>query len=146
MVALTGTDDFGHFVTFTTMTNAEGYYIFSDLRPGTYQIVESPPTAFVHGPSNPGSNGGDAGVRTLANINLPVGVNSVSNNFAEERRKKSRPRRPGVLCGPIIRRAPACMMPTPHDSGPAIRDSRNSSTAGEVPKGVGDVPECSLRI
>ncbi len=42
-VTLTGTDKFGNAVNTTTMTNANGYYIFTGLNPGTYQITVTVP-------------------------------------------------------------------------------------------------------
>ena len=42
-VTLTGTDDLGNPVTLTTTTDADGSYVFTDLRPGTYAVTETQP-------------------------------------------------------------------------------------------------------
>ncbi len=39
----------------TTVTNADGWYEFTDLPPGTYDIIEAQPTAFLDGLDTPGT-------------------------------------------------------------------------------------------
>ena len=43
-IILTGTNDLGQSVRVTTTTDANGYYIFTGLRPGTYTVTEVQPT------------------------------------------------------------------------------------------------------
>jgi uncharacterized repeat protein (TIGR01451 family) len=51
-IILTGTNDLGQSVIITTTTDANGYYLFASLRPGTYTVTEVQPT---------GSSGGGGG-------------------------------------------------------------------------------------
>jgi len=55
-IILTGTNDLGQSVIITTTTDANGYYIFASLRPGTYTVTEVQPTGSTGGGS--GNNGG----------------------------------------------------------------------------------------
>ena len=48
-IILTGTNDLGQSVRVTTTTNANGYYIFTGLRPGTYTVTEAQPAATCSG-------------------------------------------------------------------------------------------------
>ena len=57
-VTLTGTNDLGQPVSASTTTNAAGYYEFTGLRPGSYQVVETQPAAFLDGKDTAGSTGG----------------------------------------------------------------------------------------
>lgn len=82
-VTLTGTNDLGAPVSFTTTTAADGSYSFIKLRPGTYKVVETQPTNFLDGGTNVGSVGGVAGVNQISSISLPTSVNATSYNFGE---------------------------------------------------------------
>ena len=42
----------------TTVTNADGYYEFNNLKPGLYSVVEVQPTGYVQGLDTAGSLGG----------------------------------------------------------------------------------------
>jgi uncharacterized repeat protein (TIGR01451 family) len=66
-------------VTFTTTTDENGNYTFSNVNPGTYTVSTGTPTDFVFQSSNPGSTGGTAGNNQIGSINL--GTNSTSNNI-----------------------------------------------------------------
>ena len=46
-IDLTGTDDLGASVALATTTNAAGDYSFTNLRPGTYSVVESQPAGYA---------------------------------------------------------------------------------------------------
>ena len=43
-VTLIGTDDLGDTVSTFAMTDAIGFYAFTDLRPGTYTLTEAQPS------------------------------------------------------------------------------------------------------
>ncbi|QXE21352.1 conserved repeat domain protein [Richelia sinica FACHB-800] len=81
-ITLTGTNDLGS-VTLTTTTAADGSYSFGNLRPGTYQLVESQPDGFLDGKDAVGSQGGTLGNDQVSNIILTSGTNGVNNNFGE---------------------------------------------------------------
>ncbi len=55
-VNLTGTDQFGDSVFATTDTDADGYYSFTDLVPGEYQVEFVRPTGYAYSPQNQGSD------------------------------------------------------------------------------------------
>lgn len=57
-VTLTGTDLTGAFVTRTTTTATDGSYLFEDLAPGTYRLVETQPSRYEDGQDHLGTNGG----------------------------------------------------------------------------------------
>jgi uncharacterized repeat protein (TIGR01451 family) len=84
-ITLTGKDDRGVDVTYTTYTAADGTYSFTGLRPGTYNVVETQPAGYIDGaaPVTPGSTGGTAGANRISSVTLVQGDNSVNNNFAE---------------------------------------------------------------
>jgi protocatechuate 3,4-dioxygenase beta subunit len=82
-LTLTGTDDLGNPVSATTTTAADGTYKFGNLRPGTYQIVETQPANYIDGKATAGSVGGTVGINLLGGIPLPASTNAVSYNFGE---------------------------------------------------------------
>ncbi len=83
-VTLSGTNDLGASVTLTTTTDGIGAYNFTNLRPGTYTIVETQPAGYLDGKDTQGSPGtGVAGNDSFTNIILPAGFNGVNNNFGE---------------------------------------------------------------
>ena len=91
-VVLTGTDDLGQVVTFTTTTLADGSYVFNNLRPGlSYQVVKTNPSpAIVNevGGAFPGKDVANTtrGVRiddnTINTIALESGTKVTKTNFA----------------------------------------------------------------
>ena len=56
-LTLTGTNDLGNSVNATTTTAADGTYSFNNLRPGTYQVVETQPANYLDGKATVGSIG-----------------------------------------------------------------------------------------
>lgn len=82
-LALTGTDDLGQPVSQLATTNATGFYQFTDLRPGTYQIVEQQPTGYLDGKDTVGTPGGTTTDDQFASILLPMGYAGQNNNFGE---------------------------------------------------------------
>jgi len=49
VITIDGTNDLGNPVMFTTKTNANGAYAFSNLRPGSYNITETQPNGYIDG-------------------------------------------------------------------------------------------------
>ena len=54
-MTLTGTDIFGASVTRTTVTNANGFYQFVNLMPGTYHVNQTQPTKYKDGKDTVGN-------------------------------------------------------------------------------------------
>ncbi|GEM_PF-648534 len=82
LVTLNGTDDLGA-VNKTAVTDANGFYQFLTLRPGTYNVAEAQPALFLDGKDTAGTTGGTVSNDLLSSIVLPAGAASVSNNFGE---------------------------------------------------------------
>ena len=82
-VTLTGTDDLGNPVSLSTTTDANGGYSFSNLRPGSYSVVETQPAGYLDGKDTAGSTGGAVTNDAISTITLAAGANSVNNNFGE---------------------------------------------------------------
>jgi uncharacterized protein (DUF2141 family) len=83
-VTLTGTDDHGQAVTQVQYTGAlDGFYQFTNLRPGTYTISEGGAPGFLDGKETIGTPGGTTGKDQFSNIVLASGVTGTNNNFGE---------------------------------------------------------------
>ena len=83
-ITLTGTDDLGNPVTLVTTTDADGNYIFEDLRPGVYTVTETQPTGYGDGGETAGTTGGDTSTNdVIANIVLASNTDSTGNDFDE---------------------------------------------------------------
>nr|MCU0706365.1 SpaA isopeptide-forming pilin-related protein [Fimbriiglobus sp.] len=67
-----------------TTTDANGFYDFGQLQPGTYEVRQTQPAGFNDGLDTPGSTGGTAPQNDrLISIPLAAGQNSQNNNFGE---------------------------------------------------------------
>jgi uncharacterized repeat protein (TIGR01451 family) len=85
-ITLTGTDDLGNPVNLSTTTNASGVYSFTGLRPGTYSLTETQPSAWVDGLDALGSgatSAGTLGADTVTGIVLASGQSATGYNFGE---------------------------------------------------------------
>jgi hypothetical protein len=83
-VTLTGTDDRGAAVNMPATTGADGAYLFTSLRPGTYTITEMQPAGYADGTDTQGTPGtGTTSNDVFSNIVLGPAVNGQSNNFGE---------------------------------------------------------------
>ena len=97
-VVLTGTNDLGIITPQTLTTTQAGFYSFTNLRPGTYRVSETQPTAFADGRDTPGTpGGGTSPVNDIIDtITLTQGLTSPNNNFGERLL-------PGSLSGYVYR-------------------------------------------
>ncbi len=70
-----------------TTTDANGYYEFLNLQPGTYTVRETQPTDYLDGKDNAGTLGGtvfnDAAEDQIQLITLQAGDDSQNNDFGE---------------------------------------------------------------
>jgi LPXTG-site transpeptidase (sortase) family protein len=82
-IDLSGTDDLGNPVTASSTTDVNGAYSFDNLRPGTYVITETQPSAYLDGKDTIGTPGGTTGSDTFTAIVLNSGVDGINNNFGE---------------------------------------------------------------
>jgi hypothetical protein len=86
-ITLRGTNDLGEEVMLTTYTDSDGAYKFENLRPGTYEIVESQPEGWDDGLESPdgGSLGGTVGDDQYSNIQLTAAnMNGTGYTFGEQ--------------------------------------------------------------
>jgi hypothetical protein len=83
VITLSGTDDQGNTVALTATTDANGFYQFANLRPGSYTLKQDEPAGFLDGKDTIGSQGGTAGSDQMTGITLATGTNGVNNNFGE---------------------------------------------------------------
>ncbi len=82
-VALTGADDQGAPVSLSQATDADGTYLFADLRPGQYHITETQPANFAQGINTIGTAGGSLSAVDQFFLALPDGVDGMNYNFGE---------------------------------------------------------------
>ncbi|WP_254506789.1 SdrD B-like domain-containing protein [Anatilimnocola floriformis] len=66
-----------------TVTDANGFYKFENLAPGTYMVRETQPSNYIHGGQEPGNLGGNESKDELSNISIPSGQNATDYNFCE---------------------------------------------------------------
>jgi hypothetical protein len=81
-ITLSGTDDLGNAVSRTQLTDADGAYLFLDLRPGSYAITEGQPAGYGQGTNRIGTLGGTAAMDQFF-VELAEGVAGLNYNFGE---------------------------------------------------------------
>jgi serine-aspartate repeat-containing protein C/D/E len=67
----------------TTLTDANGFYKFDELPPGTYMVRETQPAGYIHGGQKLGSHGGIEAADQLSSVILASGQNATDYNFCE---------------------------------------------------------------
>ncbi len=75
LVTLQGIDFNNNAVTRTTTTAADGSYLFENLDPGRYRVLESHPTRYRDGKDHIGSHGGNRGTDPGPNL-IPNGLST----------------------------------------------------------------------
>lgn len=84
-VTLVGTDVFNNAVNLVQQTGTNGAYLFDNLRPGIYRIVESQPTTHRDGKDTASTVVASVATNDqFANINLAGGMNATAFNFGEQ--------------------------------------------------------------
>jgi hypothetical protein len=82
-ISLIGTDDLGNAVRRSLTTDADGAYLFLNLRPGTYHITETQPAGYLQGIDTAGTAGGSLSATDQFSIPLGPSVNGLNYNFGE---------------------------------------------------------------
>jgi uncharacterized repeat protein (TIGR01451 family) len=82
-VTLTGVNVDGLAVNLSLLTNPDGSYNFTALRPGLYAITETQPAGYLDGMDTVGTPGGTLGNDVISDISLAAGVAGAGNNFGE---------------------------------------------------------------
>ncbi|QGW65137.1 DUF11 domain-containing protein [Lysobacter soli] len=92
-LVLTGADELGNAINLTVTTDADGRYVFPNLRPGTYVVTEpTQPAGSTNGITTAGTiNGASVGTATaktvvpsaISAIALAAGQDSIGNDFGE---------------------------------------------------------------
>lgn len=87
VITINGTNDLGNPVTFTTKTDATGFYIFNNLRPGTYNVTETQPKGYLDGKDTLGTPfPGTVGNDQFTNVQIDCGLPNIPGqnyNFGE---------------------------------------------------------------
>jgi hypothetical protein len=87
VLTLSGTNSQGQFVTLTTVTQADGSFIFANLLPGNYMITETPPSNFTVEQADVGTlngliDGSPLSATVIGNIGVAGGQTGINYNFA----------------------------------------------------------------
>ncbi|WP_151201433.1 SdrD B-like domain-containing protein [Pseudoalteromonas piscicida] len=82
-IELHGTTAAGDEVKLKTASNRDGFYQFDYLHPGTYQILQHQPSAWLDGKEQLGSLGGEQLQDRFLNIPVKLGEQGEQYNFAE---------------------------------------------------------------
>ncbi|MCS7166330.1 MAG: SdrD B-like domain-containing protein [Gemmatales bacterium] len=84
-IRLVGLDDLGNSVQLSTTTDETGKFQFSDLRPGTYTLIQAQPAGYLDGGVQTGSAGGSPGNNSIGSIVLISAAHAIGYDFAEVR-------------------------------------------------------------
>jgi hypothetical protein len=83
LISLDGTDDLGSPVHLSQSTDADGTYVFLNLRPGTYTITETQPAGYTQGKNSVGTGGGTVSGDQFTGIVLTAGEDAMNYNYGE---------------------------------------------------------------
>jgi hypothetical protein len=83
-ITLAGTDDLGHTVNQSSTTEAGGAYMFLNLRPGSYAIIETQPAGYLQGIDSVGTAGGSLAATDRFFVQLGEGINGINYNYGEQ--------------------------------------------------------------
>jgi hypothetical protein len=82
-IAFTGTDDLGHAVNLSQLTDVDGTFLFLNLRPGSYYLTEAQPAGYVQGINSVGTAGGSLVATDQFFVQLAANVDGLNYNFGE---------------------------------------------------------------
>jgi hypothetical protein len=82
-VTLTGVSFFGKSITLTTQTDANGFFLFSGLLPGTYSLTQTLPSNYQPGTDTAGTLGGSVGVDQFSSLHVPPGAIGRNYDFGD---------------------------------------------------------------
>lgn len=82
-ITLTGRDDLGSPVNLTRLTDADGAYLFLNLRPGDYSITETQPGGYLQGINTVGTAGGSLAALDRFFVQLAAATDGLNYNFGE---------------------------------------------------------------
>ncbi len=82
-ITLTGINDLGANISTTALTDNQGAYIFTGIRPGIYTVTETQPSEFQDGMTLAGNLGGTVSANIIADITIASGDVGTDYNFAE---------------------------------------------------------------
>jgi|GEM_PF-2808537 len=82
-LTLTGTNVLDVPIQQVTTTNAQGFYQFTNLLPGTYTVTQTQPPGFLDGGVIVGNRGGTPGVNVISNIPLQANLPGINYDFFE---------------------------------------------------------------
>jgi hypothetical protein len=80
-VTVSGYNDQGAFVSLTVVTNLNGFYSFSGLRPGTYALTQTLPTGSTLASESVGTLGGQTSLVSDSFTNIFLGANQSGLNY-----------------------------------------------------------------
>ena len=83
LIRLTGVTNSGTTISLSTLSSTSGFYEFSDLAPGTYQLTETQPRALLDGIDSTASPSAIVGEDQITNLVLESNGNLTENNFGE---------------------------------------------------------------
>ncbi len=83
-ITLSGTDDLGHTVSRSRLTDGDGAYLFLNLRPGNYYITETQPAGYLQGVDSVGTAGGRLVATDQFFVQLGQGINGLNYNYGEQ--------------------------------------------------------------
>lgn len=83
-IQLTGTNDLGETVDVTVKTDADGKFLFENIRPGTYTLLETQPPGYTDDKETLGTAGGDKSINDIiSGIVITPGTVATDYLFAE---------------------------------------------------------------
>ena len=83
-ITLTGKDDLGNAINLSQTTDADGAYVFLNLRPGSYRITEAQPAGHPQGIDTVGTAGGSLAATDQIFVQLAQGIDGLNYNFGEQ--------------------------------------------------------------
>jgi hypothetical protein len=142
-VNLSGTDDLGQTVALTSVTDEDGSYAFTGLRPGNYAIVRVQPSAFHRYRNTVGTAGGAASANAFRNIPLAACTDGVDYNFGALQRPDCRLRSLAVHVGNTFYHFQRTYERDPEGFARTYPRLVDSVAAGQVPWGKSPFPTAS---